>query len=74
MKRQVSCALQQPGVLEPEERLSEIARVFAAGVLRLHKRGLLAAGPDRPMRENPPESGHQGLEVPGGRWLSVRAG
>jgi len=44
--------------------LSEIARIFAAGLLRLHKRGLLAAGPDQRGPKNLPQSGRQG---PGSR-------
>jgi len=66
--------VEPPHELTPDERLRQIAGALAAGVLRLHKRGLLAAGSDRQGPENPPESGDPGLELSADAWLSVRAG
>lgn len=42
----------------PQQRLHEIARLLARGVLALHNRGILP--PDSPAK-NPPESGQTAL-------------
>jgi len=56
------------------EPLGLIARLFAAAILRLPTRGLLAAGPDGLEPKNPANSDRQGLELSGDRRLSVGTG
>ena len=48
-----------PSSLTPDERLSEIAMILAAGVLRLHARAALSG-------DDPPE---KNLRIPGQRAL-----
>ena len=52
-----------PSFLTPHERLSEVASIMAAGVLRLDAREVLSG--DDLGREIPPDSGPAGLEVSG---------
>lgn len=63
-----------PGELPAQEPLCQIARLLAAGVLRLHKCGTCLAEPSRPGVQPTPESGGKGLDLPGAPRLSVRAG
>lgn len=56
------------GSLKPDERLSEIAGIFAAGILRLSARAALAGGVSQ---ETPPNSSSSCLEVPLETVLSV---
>ncbi len=58
-----------PSLLTPDERRSELARIFAAGVLRLHARAALDG--DIPFPEISPDSAAERLEVPGETVLSV---
>jgi hypothetical protein len=58
--------------LSLEQLRLEIARILAAGVLRLRKRRTLAAGADVP--KNSQNSSAERLEVPGDTVLSVTHG
>lgn len=58
--------------LTPDERLSEVAGIFAAGVLRLHARAALSG--DNLGPEKSPNSGAAGLEVSEETVLSVHCG
>ena len=58
--------------LTPDERLSEVAGILAAGVLRLYARAALPG--DDPGPEKSPNSGPAGLEVSGKTVLSVQRG
>ncbi|HWB07726.1 MAG TPA: hypothetical protein VG826_00675 [Pirellulales bacterium] len=58
--------------LAPDERLSAIAGILAAGILRLQCRSALAAAAAE--SENPANSVAAGLEVSGETKLSVHAG
>ncbi len=58
--------IDDPSSLTPDERFTEVARILAAGILRLYTRAALS--------ENPPESGSSGLEVPDETVLSVHNG
>ena len=60
-----------PASPAPEERFREIARLLAAGVLRLDRRPACAPGP---ATENPPDSGPNSLALPGETVLSVHTG
>lgn len=60
-----------PDHLTSEDRFHEIARVLAAGVLRLRDRADPAGHPGP---KNPSESGHSCLELPGETVLSVHTG
>lgn len=64
--------IDDPSRLTPDERLSEVAGILAAGILRLRAR---AALPDKPGDsdgpENPGERGVSCLEVPEETVLSV---
>ena len=46
-----------PAELSPAERLSELATIFAAAILRLHARSALATVPDPTCLEVPLETG-----------------
>jgi hypothetical protein len=61
-----------PSFLTPDERLSEVASILAAAVLRLHARAALFG--DDPGRGIPPDSGSGGLEVSDETVLSVQRG
>ena len=61
-----------PSTLTPDERLSEVASILAAGVLRLHAGAALSG--DHLGPEKPPNSGPTGLEVSGETVLSVHRG
>jgi hypothetical protein len=58
--------------LTPDERLSEVASILAAGVLRLHPSAALPG--DDPNPENPPDSWPTCLEGPAKTVLSVPTG
>jgi hypothetical protein len=60
--------------LSSQDRCIELARILAAGILRLYMRGILPVEPSRPATKNRPESGDPGLELSGDPWLSVRGG
>ena len=60
--------------LGPDDRRREIARILAAGVLRLHSRAALAVAPDATTQKNPEDSGQNCLEVPADPRLSVHTG
>jgi hypothetical protein len=61
--------------LTPDERRSEVARLLAAGVLRLHAWKQRAADPAcDSASENPSESASSYLEVPAETVLSVHNG
>ena len=60
--------------LTPDERRGELARIFAAGVLRLRKLRLLAAEPDDTRLETSAESTAGRLELSGETVLSVQSG
>jgi hypothetical protein len=51
-----------PGDMTPDERLEEVASIFARGILRLHGRVL----PDNPDIENLPDSSGTCLELSAG--------
>ena len=64
-------SLDDPSFLTPGERLSEVAGILAAGVLRLHARAALPgdnSGPEKSLDSSP-----AGLEVSGETVLSVYA-
>lgn len=63
-----------PGELPAQGPLCQIARLLAAGVLRLPKCGTSAAQVSRPKGEPASESGEEGLDLSGDPRLSVRAG
>jgi hypothetical protein len=63
------------GVMTPDQRRGEVARVLAAGVLRLHQRAALAGAPGKlPDSGKPTESSPNCLEVSRGTVLSVHTG
>ena len=64
--------IDDPSFLTPDERLSEVAGILAAGVLRLHARAALCG--DDPGLEKSPDSGPAGLEVSEKTVLSVQRG
>ena len=64
--------IDDPSLLTPDERFSEVAGILAAGVLRLHARAALSG--DDPGPEKPPNSGPAGLEVSEKTVLSVHTG
>ena len=56
--------IDDPSSLTPDERFSEVARILAAGVLRLHARAALSAETaEDSASENSRNSAGQGLEV-----------
>lgn len=63
-----------PGELPAQELVYQIARLLAAGVLRLRKCGTSLAEISRPGPKPTPESGRQGLEFSNELRLSDRAG
>jgi hypothetical protein len=64
-----------PAVMTADERLREVARILAAGILRLRSRAALPANPAQHSGpKNPPESGQGCLELPGETVLSVHTG
>jgi hypothetical protein len=58
--------------MTPDERLSEVASIFAAAILRLHARAALSC--DNPGPENPQKSTSPGLELSDETVLSVHCG
>lgn len=56
--------LNAPDELPAQEPLGQIARLLAAGVLRLHKRGSRLAEVSKPAAEPAPESGEKALSFP----------
>jgi len=64
--------IDDPSFLTPDERLSEVAIILAAGVLRLHARAALSG--DNPGPEESPTFGPAGLEVSETTVLSVHCG
>ena len=64
--------MDDPSFLTPDERLSEVASILAAAVLRLRVRAALPG--DEPGPENPPDSWPTCLEVPVNTVLSVHTG
>jgi len=68
--------INDPGQMTTDQRFHEIAAILARGFLRWKKRVKSAtdSGKLAEIRQNPPESGPDGLEVSGETRLSVRAG
>jgi hypothetical protein len=64
--------IDDPAFLTPDECLSEVAGILAAGILRLHARAALSG--DNLGPEKPPNSGPAGLEVFEETVLSVQRG
>lgn len=64
--------IDDPSLLTPDERFSELADIFAAGVLRLRASSALPAADPSP--EILPESWPPCLEVPAKTVLSVQTG
>ena len=64
--------IDDPSFLTPDERLSEVASILAAGVLRLRASAALPG--DDPNPEIPPDSWPTCLEVPAETVLSVHTG
>jgi hypothetical protein len=60
--------------LTPAERVREVARVLAAGILRLRGRAMLDDTPQPSPSGNPPKSAQNCLEVAGKTRLSVQDG
>ena len=65
-------SVDDPSVLTPDERFSEVASILAAGVLRLHARAALSVS--NAGREKSLDSGPAGLDVPEKTVLSVHCG
>lgn len=64
-----------PVALTPQERLLEVATIFADGILRLRARAALPANPDQPSPlKNVADNSQDCLEVPGETVLSVHGG
>jgi hypothetical protein len=64
-----------PSDLTPHDRLREVARLLAAGVLRLRAHPARAAGlTEHPGPEKPAKTERDCLEVPGETVLSVQNG
>lgn len=63
-----------PSELSSEQRHCELARVLAAGILRLRQRRLLAGEPAASPRKTVEKSPAAGLEVSGQTVLSVTTG
>ena len=61
-----------PASMTPDERLSEVASIFAAGILRLHARAALSC--DNPPPEKSQNSAPPGLELSDETVLSVNRG
>ncbi|MCX7429091.1 MAG: hypothetical protein NTW96_26135 [Planctomycetia bacterium] len=65
-------SIDDPSFLTPDERLSEVASILAAGVLRLHARSAFPADNRGPGES--PNSAPSGLEVSEETVLSVQRG
>lgn len=65
-------SIDDPALLTPDQRRTEVASILAAGILRLHTRAALPA--DDPALGIAAESSRPGLEVPGETVLSVHNG
>jgi hypothetical protein len=63
-----------PAALTPDVQLRELARILAAGLLRLHRRPPAPALAPLPAPKNPPKSVADCLELPGEMRLSVHTG
>jgi hypothetical protein len=61
-----------PASMTPDERLSEVASIFAAGILRLHARAALSCDNSPP--EKSQNSAPPGLELSDETVLSVNRG
>jgi hypothetical protein len=61
-----------PAIMTPDERLSEVAGVFAVGILRSHARA--APSCDHPASEKSPNPAPPDLELSDETVLSVRCG
>jgi hypothetical protein len=67
--------IDDPSCLTPDERLSEVAGILAAGILRLHTRAALSGGVTRlAAAEKLAKSATPSLEVPDKTVLSVHNG
>jgi hypothetical protein len=61
--------------LSPEARLREVARILAAGILRLHSRAaLVVAADDLAVSQKPAQNSRDCLEVSPATVLSVHTG
>ncbi len=68
-------SIDDPALLPPDQRLSEVAGILAVGVLRLHIRAAIPDGAEQlPAAENPAKSDSPCLEVPGETVLSIHNG
>lgn len=63
-----------PAAMTADERLREVARILAAGILRLRSRAALPDPGKHSGPKNPLESGPGCLEVPAETVLSVHTG
>lgn len=64
-----------PACMTADERLREVAAIFAAGLLRLRARSALPTNPGQDSApKNVPESGPDCLELPDETVLSVHTG
>lgn len=61
-----------PATMTPDERLSEVASIFATGILRLHARAALSC--DYPAAEKSQNLAPPGLELSDETVLSVHCG
>ena len=63
------------GTMTADQRRREVARILAAGILRLHARAALPAEPgELSSPKNPADSGQDGLEVSQETVLSGHTG
>ncbi len=68
-------SIDDPALLAPDQRLTEVASILATGVLRLHMRAAIPEDDEQlPAAENQGKSDSPGLEVPGETVLSVHNG
>jgi len=63
-----------PTTLTPDDRLREVAAVFAGGLLRLQARPIAAEAAEQGGPKNPPDSSPNCLEFSRGTVLSVHTG
>jgi len=64
-----------PAHMTPDERLREVASIFAAGLLRLRARTALSTDPGQnPNAENLSKTGQDSLELSAETSLSVHTG
>ena len=64
-----------PAALTPDERLAEVAKFLAVGMLRLHATGAISTTPKHAaVPGNLPETAATGLEVSAETVLSVHCG